>query len=113
MYRILPQSCREQKVGAMKSMIKHKIAGMRCFARVKLEKRMVIGCVHSMLRYSNLCRDKDLDGKYQEKVLPMSVEEFQVYSVQVSNSVEDCDRRSHHANKVHVWFNPLQFNDPW
>lgn len=47
----------------MTSTIEHERAGMVCFVRVQLEKRIVIGYVRGTLMHANLYGCKDLDGR--------------------------------------------------
>lgn len=62
---------------------------MHGFVRVKLGKTMMIGYYTVMLMHANLYCDKDLDRRYEEAVLSVSVMELQTYAVHISNDVKE------------------------
>lgn len=53
---------------------------------------MVIGYYNGTLVYNNLYRDKDVERKYEEGMMSVSVNEFQTYAVRISNAVNDSNR---------------------
>lgn len=58
------------------------------------------------LMFTNLYGNKDLDCRYGEGMMFVSVKELHTYAVHISNDVKDSDRRSH-ARIVPAEFNPL------
>lgn len=59
--------------------------------------------------YANLYGDKDLDRRFAEGMMFVSVKEFQTYDVYISEDVKDSNERSYHAWFSLARFNPLHF----
>lgn len=102
-------SCGAIRLGVRKSLIEHKRTGMRFSARVQFRKNMVIGNYSRTLMYGNLYVDKDLDRRYREGFISVSLKEFQRYAVHISNLVKENAGRSHHAWIFPVQLNPMHF----
>lgn len=58
---------------------------------------MVIGYYSGTLRYANLYRDKHVDMMFGEGVMSVSIQEFQIYAVHVSDEVKDSNMKSCYA----------------
>lgn len=89
----------------VKTTIEYERAGKGCFGRVLLRKRTSIGYYSSTLMFASLHRSIDLFSSYEKGVMVVSVKEFQIYAVYISDDVRDSDDRSHHA-----WINHGVFN---
>lgn len=100
-------------VKVMKSMIAHESTATECLVRVQLGNTMVIRHYSDMLIYANLYDDMDLNIKYGEKVMSVSVNEFQTHAAHTSDDVKDNDKRCRQTPIVPAAFHPLHFvNDP-
>lgn len=69
---------------------------------------MVIRNYSTMLMHVNLYGQKDLDWRYDETVMSVSVKDLQAYAVYISEDVKVSDGRIHHALVVSARFNPLR-----
>lgn len=63
---VLVQSFFAMKVGVMNSTIEHHIAGMGCFAREQIGKRMEIGVYSVKVMYTNPYGDGDVERRHKE-----------------------------------------------
>lgn len=57
----------------IKSTIDHERSWMQCFSRVQFGKRMVVGYFRGTLMYADLYGNRDLDRKYGEGMMSVSV----------------------------------------
>lgn len=76
---------------------------------MQIGKSKMIKYYSSTLMYNNLYVDNEFDGTYGEGVMSVSLEEFQTYTVNISDDLKDSHGRSAYAWIVHERFNPLYF----
>lgn len=95
--------------GVIKSTIEKERAEMKFFSRLQLGKRRVIEYYNVTLMYASLYGDRDMNRRYGEGVMYMSIKEFQRYPLHISDDVKGKDGRSNRAWTVTARFNPLHF----
>lgn len=81
---MLSQSCGTKGVGMMKSTMKHPIAGLRCLARIKLEKRSLDGDC------SRLLHGRQHNEILAERALSETVNDYQTYFAHISEIAKEC-----------------------
>lgn len=86
---MLVHSCVELGGGVVKkSTIEHEREGMGCFALMQSGNRRVIVYHISTLIYTNLYVGKDLDRRYGQRMMSVSLEEWQTYAVDISKELQ-------------------------
>lgn len=84
----------------MKWPTEHDRGVMECFSSIHLAKRMVIAYYTGTLIFPNLYGEKNLDRRYGEEVIFVSLKEIQKYAVHIGDDVKDSAGRELHACRV-------------
>lgn len=70
---LLTQQYSVKRFGAIKSTIEHNMPSMECFASKSFGEQNMIGCYSDTTSYTEVYEDEDLERRYREGLMSVSV----------------------------------------
>lgn len=108
---MLALPCGAKDIGIIKPTTEHDMAGMRCFARDQFGKPVMVEYYSGTLMYTSLYRYKDVERRYSEGVMSVSMKGSQICALHISDDVKSGIGEILHTSIVPSRFNPLRYTN--